>query len=44
MTTINSQNIINKLINFLITYKTDPKYTFYNNALNKLKELQKKIL
>jgi ssDNA-binding Zn-finger/Zn-ribbon topoisomerase 1 len=40
--TINSQNIINKLINFLITYKTDPKYTFYKHALDRLKELQKK--
>jgi hypothetical protein len=34
--------IINKLIEFLTTYKTDPKYTFYNNALEKLKKIQNK--
>ena len=37
-------SIINRLINFLSTYKTDIKYTFYKDALQKLTELQNKII
>ena len=31
--------IITELIEFLTDYKTDSKYTFYKDALNKLKAL-----
>ena len=37
-------SIINNIINFLITYKTDLKYTFYKDAMHKLKELQNKVI
>lgn len=33
---------INNLIDFLSNYKTDPKYTFYNNSMEMLKNLQNK--
>ena len=39
---INNPNIINKLIDFLTKYKTDPKYTFYKHALDRLNEVQNK--
>jgi SAM-dependent methyltransferase len=37
-------SILNKLINFLSGYKTDPKYTFYKDALEKLNNLQNKYI
>jgi len=35
-------DIIDKLIDFLTTYKTDTKYTFYKNSLEMLKKIDKK--
>ena len=37
-------SIINKLIEFLSTYKTDPKYTFYKEAKQKLIDIQNKYI
>lgn len=36
--------IINELINYLKEYKTDPKYTFYKDALIKLEKLQQELI
>lgn len=36
--------IINELINYVKSYKTDPKYTFYKDALIKLEKLQKDLI